>query len=349
MDEGLLSAAKELISESFAIDAHYDLAFDINDRREQGATRLYREQHDAPIRTGGWNCVVSSLFVRSQHLPEMGLRKALDEISSLYAEEDETPELFSICTNMREADRANSLGRTAILLSFEGVEPLGNDPSLLRIFHRLGVRAVGLAWSRRNYAVDGCSFKPRREGRRGGLTDFGIQVVEEAERLGMLIDISHLNDEGVEDVARFTKKPFIASHSNCRALVPSMRNLTDDQIKLLASRGGVMGMNACSAFVSEDRRDDIGVRDLCLHIGHIVDLVGDDHVGLGLDFCDRLPNYNAAPASRESYDVLRDHSALPELVANLLESGYKDDSIKKILGLNFRRVYEEVVGYATHI
>ncbi|MDR1482243.1 MAG: dipeptidase [Synergistaceae bacterium] len=344
MDERLLVCARELIAESFAMDAHFDLALDLNDRREQGMTRVYGELHDGPIRAGGWNCVVSSLFIHSFNLPEMALRKALDQISSLYHEREESPELFSLCTTVSDVDEANRAGKTGVLISFEGVEPLGNDPSLLGIFHRLGVRAVGLAWSRRSYAADGCSFRPLREGKKGGLTEFGVGVVEEAERLGMLIDISHLNDEGVEDVARFTKKPFIASHSNCRSLAPSMRNLTDDQIKLVASRGGVIGMNACSAFVSSDKRDDIGAEDLCGHIDHIVRLVGDEHVGLGLDFCDKLANYHIAPPSIETYDSLSGHGALPELVAILIKSGYGDESIRKIIGLNFRRVYKDTVG-----
>jgi membrane dipeptidase len=344
MDDGLLRYARELIAGSFVLDAHFDLAMDLDDRREQGMTHVYGQLHDGPIRAGGWNCVVSSLFIRSFNLPEMALRKALDQISSLCREEEETPELFSLCKTVGEVDDANRAGRTGILISFEGVEPLGNDPLLLKVFHRLGVRAVGLSWSRRSYAADGCSFIPLREGRKGGLTEFGVGVVEEAETLGMIIDISHLNDEGVEDVARFTKKPFIASHSNCRSLVPSMRNLTDEQIKLVASRGGVVGMNACSAFVSAGKRDGIGAGDLCRHINHIVKLVGDEHVGLGPDFCDKLANYHITPPSIETYDSLSGHEALPELVAVLLENGYKDESIRRIIGLNFRRVYEEVIG-----
>jgi membrane dipeptidase len=339
-----LGRARELIKETFVIDAHFDVALDLDDRRDQGAKRVYTDRHDEFLRAGGWNCVVSSLFIHSWQLPEMALRKSLDQISALISEAEEQSEKIAICTSVKEVGEANASGKLGIMISFEGVEPLLNDLSLLKVFYRLGVRAVGLAWSRRNYAADGCDFSTKREGRKGGLTSFGVDVVEEAERLGMLLDISHLNDEGVEDVARFAKKPFIASHSNCRALVPVMRNLTDDQIKLVASRGGVIGMNCCSAFVSSDKRSDIGPADLCRHIDHIVKLVGDDHVGLGLDCCDRLADFHTTPQSVEAYDTIKDHSKLPELVAVLLEKGYRDESVKKIIGGNFRRVYEEVVG-----
>ncbi|MDR0616110.1 MAG: dipeptidase [Synergistaceae bacterium] len=339
-----MDRAKELLAETFAMDAHFDLAMDMDDRRERGDRRVWSARHAWPIKTGGWNCVVSSLFIHSWQLPEMGLRKALDQISALFSEAEEQPEEIALCTSIKEADNANAAGKTGILISFEGLDPLGNDPALLSVFYRLGVRAAGVAWSRRNYAADGCSFSPLKEGRKGGLTAFGVSVIEEAERLGMILDISHLNDEGVWDLAKFTKKPFIASHSNCRALVPVKRNLTDEQIKLVASRGGVIGMNGCSAFVSGKKGEGIGPADLALHIDHIVKLAGDDHVGLGLDCCDGFANFYEGPLSVETYDSIKGHSHLPDLVAVLLEKGYSDDSVKKIVGGNFRRVYEEVIG-----
>ncbi|MDR1020288.1 MAG: dipeptidase, partial [Synergistaceae bacterium] len=295
--DSLKERALELIQESFAMDAHFDLALDMDDRRERGDRFVWSARHEKPIKAGGWKCVVSSLFIHSCHLPEMGLRKAMDQISALVSEAEEQPEGIAVCASMAEVDRANATGKVGILMSFEGLDPLGNDPALLKLFYRLGVRAAGVAWSRRNYAADGCFFSPMREGRKGGLTPFGIDVIEEAERLGMVLDISHLNDEGVSDLAAFTKKPFIASHSNCRALVPVKRNLTDEQIKLVASRGGVIGMNGCSAFVSEKEGRGIGPADLALHIDHIVRLVGEDHVGLGLDCCDGLANFYEGPAS----------------------------------------------------
>lgn len=344
IDSGLITEARAIIAESFAMDAHFDIAMDMDDRRERGERSVFSKRHEEPIRSGGWKCIVSSIFIHSYYLPEMGLRKALDQISALLSEEAEQPDALSICSCIQEADRAIANGRTAILISLEGADPLGDDPALLGIFHRLGVRGMGLAWSRRNYAADGCFFKDRREGRKGGLTPFGVDLLEEAERLGILIDISHLNDEGIEDVARFAKKPFIASHSNCRALVPSMRNLTDEQIQLVASRGGVIGMNGCSAFVSTESQDDVDASDLCRHIDHIVRLVGADHVGLGLDCCDGFTDYFQSTPSIETYDVIKGHGALPELVATLIGKGYGAEEIRKIVGGNFRRVFEEVVG-----
>jgi membrane dipeptidase len=160
----------------------------------------------------------------------------------------------------------------------------------------------------------------------------------------MLIDVSHLNDEGVSDVARFAKRPFIASHSNCRALARSMRNLTDGQIKLIADSGGVVGINGASFVVSDVTENSVGPFELSAHIDHIVRLAGDDFVGLGLDCCDRLADIHKSIENVRSYDTVADHSRLPELVAVLLKKNYREESIAKILGGNFRRVYGEVVG-----
>ena len=344
MGERSLERAVEFVANTFAMDAHFDLAMDLDDRRELGATRVYSDRHDELVRAGGWNCLVSSIFIHSWQLPEMGLRKALDQISSLVEEEREQPDKFAVCATMDEVDAANAAGKVGIILSLEGADPIGNDIRLVSVFHRLGVRAVGLAWSRRNYAADGCAFQPQKEGLKGGLTRFGVELVEEAERLGMLIDISHLNDEGVSNVARFAKRPFIASHSNCRVLAHSMRNLTDEQIKLVVDRGGVIGMNGASFIVSDGNRKDLGALELSAHIDHIIRIFGDEFVGLGLDFCDRLAEIHTSAGGVSSYDTMRDHSNLPKLAAVLFEKGYTDERVAKILGGNFRRVYKEVTG-----
>jgi membrane dipeptidase len=344
MGERCLERAREFVRNNFVMDAHYDLAMDFDDRRETGESRVYSARHEGPFRAGGVNCVVSSLFIHSWQLPEMGLRKALDQISALVSEEREQPDKISLCASMADVDAANAAGRVGIIVSFEGADPLGSDIALLQVFHRAGVRALGLAWSRRNYAADGCSFHPLAEGLKGGLTRFGVELLAEAERLGMLIDISHLNDEGVSDVARFARRPFIASHSNCRALASSMRNLTDEQIKTVADRGGAIGMNGCSFAVADGDGKDVGANGLFAHIDRIVRLVGDDFVGLGLDICDRLADIHKSPPNIESRDTLKDHGQIADLAAVLFENGYGDERVGKIMGGNFRRVYREVIG-----
>lgn len=327
---------------ALTIDAHFDLTYDIANKRDRGATKVVVSDYLEGFRTGGFDLIVSAIFIHNYFLPEMGLRKALDQISYLFQEMDESPGIMRICKTPADMLQAKAEAQLGILLSLEGVDPIQNDLRLLRIFYELGVRGVGLAWSRRNYAADGAFFKETREGRKGGLTPFGIKVIEEAEKLGMLIDVSHLNDEGFWDVMEVAQKPLIASHSNCRALVSSMRNLTDRQIEVIAQKGGVIGMNALNAFVadSSDQNRRVTADDLVKHVDHIAQLVGVQHVGLGLDLCDSFKNYLTMPSSLDTYDVLDGHHSLPEFTTALIEHGYSDDDILLILGGNFMRVYQ---------
>ena len=327
------------------LDAHFDLPLELLERSLRGERDIFRRYHRENLLQGGVSCVVAALYVSSIWLPEMGLRCALDQISALMAEEEACDGELKLCRTMADVDRARSQGKIALLLSLEGAEPLGNDLRLLPIFHALGVRGLGLAWSRRNYAADGCSFRPRREGRKGGLTDFGVALVEEATRLAMWIDVSHLNDEGFWDVMEIVKGPLIASHSNARALVPDMmRNLTDDQIRAIAERGGVIGMNAISAFVGEEpAQGRLGPADLARHADHIARLVGIEHVGIGFDLCDGLPSFHSMADDFPTYDVIANHGATADFLRALADLGYSQEDVALVAGGNFARVFRQIL------
>lgn len=327
------------------IDGHFDLLLDVAIQREQGKSRVIETEYLPDFLAGGVQTVVAAIFIDSQFLPEMGMRKALQQISALHAEASESPDKIMICKNIDDIQTARETGKVGFILSLEGAEPISNDLSLIRIFYELGVRFMGLVWSRRNFVGDGSHFTPTREGRKGGLTDFGVQVVEESEALGMIIDVSHLNDEGFWDVMEFAKKPIIASHSNCRSIVGSMRNLTDEQIKAIASTNGVIGMNGVNFFVA-DTDDESDLDHLIDHVDHITRLVGVEHVGLGLDIIEPFKKYDSpeslAKLPRQDFDVVKGHSKIPELILALTRRGYKDSDIEGILSKNFMRVYKEV-------
>ena len=336
----------DILKKETVIDAHFDLLFDVVRQRQYGRRKVIETDYLPGFIEGGLNIVVSSIYLDDDSLPEMALRKALDQVSALYAEIDESPDKIMLCKSYADIMKAIKESKIGIMLSFEGVEPLYNDLNLLRIFYELGVRIVGLVWSRRNYAADGCHFSKVREGTRGGVTDFGVQLIEAAEALGMFIDVSHLNDEGFWDVIKIAKKPVIASHSNCRVLAGTMRNLTDEQIKALASKGGVIGINVASKFTADnDKNADI--EHLVNHVDHIVKLVGIEHVGFGFDFCDQLSKYmhtkQLKGTSLKSFDVFKGHKENKYFLAEIVKRGYKHEEIKLILGGNFLRVYREVL------
>lgn len=336
-------ANEDGIRDHYVVDGHFDLLSIVDVKRDLGCRKVIDREMLPGFIEGGVDVVVSSIYVENEFLPEMGLKKALDQISTLHAEIDESPGKIMLCRTYEDILKAKISGKLGVMLSLEGVDPLTNDLKLLRIFYELGVRMVGLAWSRRNYAADGCHFSGMVEGKKGGLTNFGVELIKEAEKLNMLIDVSHLNDEGFWDVMEFAKKPVIASHSNCRILANVMRNLSDEQITAIAKNGGVIGMNACSSFVS-DSDECSDMEHLADHVDHIVNIAGIEHVGFGFDFCDILRKMNGekfVPLPRKNFDVLNGHESIGQFIELLLRRGYSDEDVKLISGGNFMNLYKK--------
>ncbi|RYM04967.1 membrane dipeptidase [Sporolactobacillus sp. THM7-7] len=345
MTETLEEHARRLHQEYPVVDAHFDMLMEVDLRRKLGYKKVIETEFLPGFIKGGVSVVVCSLFIQNQYLPEMGLKKALDQVSALYSEIEESPDKIQLCTTYDEILSAHQNHKLAILMSLEGVDPLTNDLDLLRVFYELGVRLVGLAWSRRNFAADGSHFSPKDEGKKGGLTDFGVKLVERAEKMNMIIDVSHLNDEGLQDVLERVHAPIIASHSNARKLASSMRNLTDEQIKAIASLGGVIGMNGYSLFVS-DKYEACDLEHLLDHVDYIVSLAGIEHVGVGLDICTFLTDINLKPAwetGPDHFDVIANHKGVPRFTEGLIKRGYTDEQIGLILGGNFLNVYKKVL------
>ncbi len=325
--------AHKILEESLVIDAHFDLLMDVANQRKFGIHKVIETDHLDNFRKGGLNVVVSSLFIESFLTPEISLREALDQISSFYQELEESSDYLMLCKSYEDIIKAKENNKIGIFLSFEGVEPLYNDLDLLDIFYRLGVRFVGLTWSRRNYAGDGSKFLPPDPTKNSnGLSDFGIDLVKKAQSLGMIIDVSHLNDKGFWQVIEL--------------IVNLERNLSDSQIKAIADTDGVIGINAFNKIVAKDP-EKANVDDLVKHIDHIVNLVGIEYVGLGFDFCEHLKKFNPQFVNKlnpsPSFQVLDNHSNIVLLVERLLQRGYGEEDIKKILGENFSRVYKKVL------
>ena len=343
MDKKILDQVEDLHRRAFTVDAHFDLPYEVANRRERGQKKIIETSYLPQFRTGGFNLIVSALFIHNFFLPEMGLRRTLDQISYLHEERDESPGQFRICRTTVEAYAARAAGEIGLLLSLEGADPLQNDLRLLRIFYELGVRGLGLVWSRRNYAGDGAFFTHTREGRKGGLTPFGVNLVNQAEKLGMFIDVSHINDEGFWDVMDVATRPLIASHSNCRVLAGTMRNLSDEQIKAIAQNGGVIGMNSVNKFIRDDG-ENVTIDQFIDHVDHIVKIAGIAHVGIGFDLCDSFKDFLQLEKSLDSHDIIKTHAGLGEFTAGLILRGYNDEEIIAILGGNFLRIFSELLG-----
>ncbi len=282
---------------------------------------------DAPrLLEGGVDCQVFAVSSERSRTPTHPLRTALEMIDRFYMECNSCDSLTPV-TSSDEVLDAKRKGMVAGLLSIEGADVIEGKIEMLRVFRRLGVRMVGLVHSIRNQLADGVT--DRRTG--GGLSELGIQAVEELNRLGMIIDVSHINDEGFWDVLDHTKHPIIASHSNSRVVCSHPRNMTDEMIVALAENDGVMGMNFAPGFVHPEQATLQRVVD---HIDHIVDLVGPDHVGLGSDF-DGIPS---TPVG------LEDVTKMPGITEEFVNREYSELDIKKMLGGNHLRLMKKVVG-----
>jgi membrane dipeptidase len=326
------------------VDAHSDLLSDILGRRNAGQRGILGSVWLPAMAAGGIDVRVAAVYSEPQYLPELALRRALDQIAAFLDEVEAAPGA-ALCTTHDGILRATAEGKRAFVLGLEGAEPLGADLALLRVFHALGVRVLGITHALRNYAADGAFFDPKRTGLVGGLSDFGVELVERAQGLGMLLDVSHLNDPGFWDVVKLARAPIIASHSNCRALADHPRNLTDEQIKAVAETGGVIGINSINRFVTPP-----DLPHLLDHVDRLVRVAGREHVGLGLDFCAYLLEHTSAversgmrKGAFLSVDGLAGDADVPKLPAELARRGYPPDTIDLIMGENFLRVFRCVL------
>lgn len=217
-------------------------------------------------------------------------------------------------------------GKISAVLSIEGGEALEGEISLLSVYYRLGVRMMTLTWNHRNALADGVAESQTG----GGLTKFGKQVMDRMQDMGMIVDVSHLSDQGFWDVQKRMKKPFIASHSNARSICDVPRNLSDEALRAIAYSGGVVGLNLYPSFLAKNKEADMS--DIWRHLDHMLEVAGEDGVALGGDFdgVDALPK---GIAGVEDYPNF--------LICLQQRYGYK--IAKKIAEENFLRVFQEVL------
>jgi membrane dipeptidase len=320
------------------VDAHSDFLCDLFYRRRQGETKVLERLYLPQYRIGSVSAVVAAIYLETLFVPHMALEVALEMISCLKLELEESPGLFRLCRTAGDLDEALSRGQIAILLSLEGAEPIGSNLKLLQVFHELGVRLMGLTWARRNAAADGASMTFGGRCSKAGLTAFGRELVAEAVRLGIALDVSHLNDAGFNDLSVLTNKPLFASHSNARALADKERNLPDDAIRHIAARGGVIGVNTVNTLIAREDSEST-VERVADHIEYIGGIAGRGHVGLGLDFCEHLPEYAPPmplkPGERRIIDIVGGYDGVSGLLNVLDGRGFTAAETVGIAGENF--------------
>ena len=221
-------------------------------------------------------------------------------------------------------------GTMAAILHFEGAENLGSDPGALEELYAADLRSLGLVWSRPNAYAAGVPFRfPSSPDTGPGLTGAGKELVRECNRLGVLIDLSHINERGFWDVAELSEAPLVATHSNAHALCPASRNLTDRQLDAIRDSDGMVGVNFAIGFLREDggESEDTPLGTVVRHVDYLVERVGIDRVGFGSDF-------DGAKVPKGIGDV----SGLPGLLAALRAGGYDEEALSKLAHGNWIRV-----------
>jgi membrane dipeptidase len=327
------------------IDMHFDLPMDLYEKRDR--KNVLETEFLPELAAGNISVLGAAIYIEDRYLPDNGLRVALDQVARLYAETAASAR-FGICKTFREIQDARERGRTALVITMEGIEPLGTDLNQLRVFYELGVRSIGLTHARTNAAGHGGIFAASGSP-RDGLTAFGCDVVHECETLGIIIDLAHINPAGFEEILSLTTKPPIVSHTNARRYYDIERNVSDEQIKMIGERRGVIGVN--SILVSP-REEESTLDRYVDHIEHIASLIGVDSVGIGFDFFEFI--YREWPESRQKelaarfttphfIPDLRNHSHAGNLTRKLIERGFRDDQIEKILRNNWLRIFEELL------
>ena len=257
-------------------DLHLDALLDVLERRELGDDDAFAQRHLPMLEAAGVRVQVLPAFVDDRHLPESALRVTIQQLDAARREADRSDGRLRIVERAVELREAIADGAIAGILSLEGVEALGRDPSMIRALHRLGVRMAGLTWNRANVFADGLA-----EQTGAGITGLGFQLLDEMGQLGMALDLSHLSPRGCELALERYAGPVLASHSNAEAVFANPRNLADDVLAGVGERGGVVGLCAIPAFVGPG---DPAQR-LAEHHHHIVSVGGADAVAFGADFC----------------------------------------------------------------
>jgi len=252
---------------------------------------------------------------------------ALAMAGLLHWMERAAPDDFTVCRSASAVRAAFKNKKIAGVMHMEGAEAIGPDLDALYLFHDMGLRSLGPVWSRPTVFGYGVPFKfPGDPDTGPGLTDAGKTMVRLCNELGILIDLSHMNQAGFEDVARLSTAPLVATHSNVHALCASPRNLTDRQLEQIRETSGMVGLNFATSFLRADgmASSDIGLDTMLRHVDYLIDKLGEDHVGLGSDFdgC-TVPN------------PIKDVTGVPNLFQALADHGYDTPLIRKLASGNW--------------
>jgi membrane dipeptidase len=370
--DAVAERARKLHFSSIVLDTHID----VTPRLQREGWSFLDEHKDNAVdlprmKKGGLSGLFFSIYMSGRTTGPKAVNDSIERIAAVHKLAADHPNQVALCVTAEQVRQAHKQGKIAALLGMEGGHMINNSLPILRMYAQLGVRYLTLTHSVNTDWADSSGDQPKHN----GLTDFGKEVVRELNRLGVLVDISHVADKTFWDALEVSQSPMIASHSSCRALSGHARNMTDEMIKALAAKGGVIQINYLDSFIDPNlfeysrksqalmrelmqqypgqenaakRREEVARQfgpppkvsweKIIEHIDHAVKLVGADHVGLGSDF-----DGGSMP------EGMKEASDLPKITEALVRKGYSDADIKKILGENTLRVLAEAERIAARL
>jgi membrane dipeptidase len=312
---------------------------------------LAKEEYLAEWIKGGATCVGPTVA------SDNTLTETMTAIATWYDRFQRLGDTILHVTRVEDIARAKREKKLGVIFHFQNTQPFERNPGLVEVYYRLGVRMVQLTYNLKNWVGDGCD-----ERTDAGLSTFGLRVIKEMNRVGMVVDLSHTGYRTTMDAIEASEVPVVFSHSGVQAVCDSPRNLRDDQIKAVAAKGGVIGLNAYPAFVAKRAWPTLG--DLMRHADYIAEMVGTDHISVGLDFYQGQWPFSPQKEALAMYqEALRSGrwkpgtyptppykyakgvevpSKLANLTAALVDRGYSEKDVRKIMGENLARVFTAV-------
>ncbi len=374
----LMKKARRLAQEFIIVDTHIDTPIRLNDDEEDLTRRTKGDFDYVKAKEGGLNCAFMSIYIPSSYQQKGGAKRFAEKQIRMVERWTTTwPDKFMIARSVADVTAQFKTGKVSLAMGMENGAGIEDNLANVRYFYDRGIRYVTLTHGKDNRICDS-SYDTTKTWQ--GLSPFGRTVVEEMNRVGIMVDVSHVSDSAFYQVMRLSKAPVIASHSSCRSFTPGFeRNMSDEMIELLAAKGGVIQINFGSSFINDvyrnagdnmdkiinehlkalglSPRDAAGreyarkyrkehpiklatVAEVADHIDHVVKLVGADYVGFGSD-------YDGVGDSLP--DGLKDVSYYPYLIHELLKRGYSDEAVRKICGGNLLRVWREVEQIAAQL
>lgn len=372
IDPNLWEKALKIHQEAIVIDTHCDTPMLMLDRDlDIGQNSNTNDLDLIRMKEGGLDAAFFATFIANELDQKNPSKKALEMIDVIYQQVEKYPNLARMAFSPEDIWDIHRKGKRAILIGIENGGPLEGNLHLLRDFYRLGVRYITLTHNDNNDICDSSSAKTPRW---NGVSPFGKDVIKEMNRLGMMIDVSHISDKAFQDVLETSEAPVFASHSSCRSICNAGRNLSDDMIQALAKKGGVIQITFCSFFVDDDYRKKAEIKEKLIEpemnvikekykdnpeaywneaitiwkktappappIERLIDHI--DHVVklVGINYVGLGSDYDGSGSYPEGLESVK---GFPLITYHLLKRGYSEQDINKILGGNFLRVFEKVI------